>query len=229
MALILDVLLIAVVAVFVLFGIKRGFIKSFVSLLGIIISLAIAFYLSTPISNFIFSNILRNPIHDKITEAVSAQLPDSANKDDIKLEIPEELLSLAKSLGIDVEEKLNVDFSKDVDEILNNTADTIVDDIAAPIVTKLVWVICFIILFVLASIVVKLIASALNLVAKLPILKSANKLLGGVVGLFEGVLVAVVICLALSTILKFSSDGIFGITNESVNDSFIFAKISSLF
>ena len=103
MALILDALLIAVVAVFVLFGIKRGFIKSFVSLLGIIISLAIAFYLSTPISNFIFSNILRNPIHDKITETISAQLPDSANKDDIKLEIPEELLSLAKSLGIDVD------------------------------------------------------------------------------------------------------------------------------
>ena len=42
-------------------------------------------------------------------------------------------------------------------------------------------------------------------------------------------IVETALMLALSTILKFSSDGIFGITNESVNDSFIFAKISSLF
>ena len=156
-------------------------------------------------------------------------MPENIKNDDIKLEIPEQLLSLAESLGIDVDTKLSVDASKDVDAILSNAADTIVDDIAAPIVTKLVWIICFIILFVLISIAIKFIASALNLVAKLPILKSANKLLGGVVGLVEGVLLAIVICLAISTLLKFSSEGFLGITTESINDSFLFSKISSLF
>lgn len=58
-----------------------------------------------------------------------------------------------------------------------------------------------VLLFVLLQMLVRMIAGALDTVFRLPVLHQVNSLLGGVFGLFKGVLVVFLLCAALQLML----------------------------
>ena len=91
------------------------------------------------------------------------------------------------------------------------------------------YLLLFIIIFVISKIVISFIGKSLNIFAKLPVIKTANKTLGAAFGFSKGVVIALTLCYSLIIITNIYKDGIMGITSQTVSESFIFGSIIKLF
>ena len=83
----------------------------------------------------------------------------------------------------------------------------------------------FIIVFIVSMILISILAKALNIVAKLPVLHSLNSLLGAVVGFARGAFVSIAICYGLYLGLVVLGNGLWGLDISLFTDS----KIMGIF
>ena len=175
---------------------------------------------------FIYNTFISDGITDSISSAIDIKV--DASVDNILANVPEEIISAGKTIGIDVQTDIK-DQIGDENDAVTSVAVAINNSIARPIISSLIQVILFIIIFILAKLLISWLGKILNIVAKLPIIHSANKLIGGIVGLLRGFILAIVICYALSLIVKFNPSGIFGFDTDVVDKSFIYGFISDIF
>ncbi|MBQ3023102.1 MAG: CvpA family protein [Clostridia bacterium] len=100
-----------------------------------------------------------------------------------------------------------------------STSQLLENDVAVESASMLVMnVISFIIVIILAKIFTIILANILNITAKFPIIKQANKLLGMIAGFFSGLLICYIACGVLKT---FSADFI----KESILNSLVAIKL----
>lgn len=78
------------------------------------------------------------------------------------------------------------------------------------------------VIFVLLQLLVRLVSNALDAVFRLPVLHLANSLLGGVFGLFKGVLVVFLLCAVLQLMLPLITAKYPNITQKEIDKSCIY-------
>lgn len=78
------------------------------------------------------------------------------------------------------------------------------------------------VIFVLLQLLVRLVSNALDTVCRLPILHQVNSLLGGIFGLFKGVLVVFLLCAALQLMLPLITVKYPNITQKEIGRSCIY-------
>ena len=91
-----------------------------------------------------------------------------------------------------------------------------------PLDRTFIKVISILIVFIVLQILVQMAARALDTVCRLPVLHAINSLLGGVLGLFKGVLVVLVLCALLRFALPFISAKFPQIKEKEINQSNIY-------
>ncbi len=227
MSLIIDLVFIGIILIFAFIGLSRGFIKEIVSLIGVILALVVSFYLSRIFADFIFETFVKDTVVEKISETIVSTAENSVNG--VVDVIPEYIVSAAKSMGFDITSSVNNNIASDIESTATSVSTSIVEDVAGPLISGLISVVLFIILFIILKILIGLISKALNLVAKLPVIKSANKLLGFSVGLIRGVLTVVICCYVLTILVNTNDNGLFGITNDRLDSSFILGIYNKIF
>ena len=77
LSVIIDLILLGVLVACVVFGIKKGFIKSFVGLFKNFIAFLIAVCFSGALGNLISENFVKAPITEKLSKSVANLLIDS--------------------------------------------------------------------------------------------------------------------------------------------------------
>lgn len=98
----------------------------------------------------------------------------------------------------------------------------IIDKVVAPAFRMFTNTIVFILVFSLVTIVLSLVANALQIINKIPLLGKANAFLGAVFGIAEGVLSLMVICVALRMIISLSGGNIVFINEMTINSTHLF-------
>lgn len=166
MALIIDLIIIAIVLLFTFLGYKRGLIKLAIKLCTFIIAIIIAFMFYKPIAGVIIAN---TGIDETIQNTIVSKI------------LPE---------GVSAEEE--VDLSSSLPNIILENSQNTVQSIATSISTTLIETACLLIIFIAVKIVLKFVTFLADLIAKLPILKQCNKLGGTIYGVIEGFLIVFV-------------------------------------
>lgn len=189
---ILDIIFAAVFALCIFTGYKRGFVKSLTDLVSNLIAVLAARVLSVRLAPQIFSAYFEENVALTIKEKIAPLSGSITQQAQEALSvIPEGFLSVA---GIDKSEVIS-NLSEQVNSGGADVADALMTNIFLPIGTFILRIIIFVIAFVLCLLIMKLISLILNKLAKLPVLKQANKAFGFVFGAVKGIIIVAVLCI----------------------------------
>lgn len=190
-------------------GFRKGFIRKAVSAVSLILTLVLVTCLTPYITNFIQNH---TPVYDNLQKKCSEMFFDESYSEDVKTD---------QVLMIE-----NMSLPENIKEILleNNNLEAYAslgvskfqEYIGAYLANLILNAMSYLITFLIVWVVLRVIMLALDLVAKLPLLRGVNQLAGGAMGLFSGVML-VWVAFLLVTILCNGELGrkFFDLINES--------------
>ena len=224
MSLLIDVIVIAAFAGCLIRGIKKGFIKS---IIGIVIVIAAI------IGSVQFSPALGNTLNDKfVHKSVVSAAKDSIPNVDIDALINEMPPAFKKSLDrfrTDPEDVKELFENSDIEETDDQKRTRIAEKMASPLSKAISRALAFLIIFVVLYLVLFIISIIVCAVVKLPLLRTADKLLGALLGGVSGILLAWGVSLAICALLPHLSVLYDGIVPETVIDNSIVVKFIGKF
>lgn len=107
-------------------------------------------------------------------------------------------------------------------ETSSSVKTAIINGIIEPTFIMATRTVIFIVIFAVVSIVLGLIASALKFVNKIPVLGGMNAVLGGAVGLVEGVITLCVVCIVARMIISLSGGNIVFMNEATIDSTLLF-------
>lgn len=200
MAIIIDIVIVAIIALCLFLGYKRGLTGSLLKILSFVLAIVIAFILFKPVSNLVINHTnwddsLKTSIEQFITEKTST---------------PEEKSSLPQVIVDYIDETMAQSVNEAKEVAIENTAQSVTN----LIVNAGVWIAVFIIARILL-IFIKFITA---LIAKLPVIKQFDKLGGILYGILEAFVILYVLLAIISFITPMLNNAEF---IDALNKSFI--------
>lgn len=225
MFLVIDIILVAVFALFVYTAMKKGFMLSLLEFLAVIISFVLAYSLSPVVAEAAYDGFVEKQlvesVEDKIDENFS--LEETGEQTEQLLDaIPDYMVVFAESFGISVND-IKHDLAKE-DLSNENLATELVENIAQPVAIGALTVVSFLILAVVLQIILKVLARLISGVFKLPVIGSANKILGAILGACKGIVVVIFICTVLTVVFSSGDNEI----ADAVNDSLVINALDEI-
>lgn len=209
MGIILDIIFIFIIFVFVVLSAKKGFVRTFLEIVGIVLALVLAVSFSTTIANYLCADI----IIPNLTTTINSSLEGASNN--LAENVPAIVISLTNLAG------LGEDFINNAVSNGAASAATIICDNVSPFLTNLIKTICIVVLFVILTVIFRFLARRINSLFNISILGKINKLLGGLLGIVKGLVFAILFCILVSLV---SATGLFGtdiINQELIDSSYI--------
>lgn len=207
MALLIDLIIVAVIAMFTFIGYKRGLVKIAFGLCTFIIALIVALVLYKPISSLVIENTeIDDTIRSSITEKI---LPDNSASENDETGVEDTVV-------VENEDNQKLQIYSD----LLNTEAT-VNSIAETFSTKIIELIVLLLIYIIAKIILRFVTAIADLIAKLPFLNAFNHLGGIIIGFLQGCVIVLVV-FALIVLFTPMIDGEF---INNINNSLIGAKI----
>ncbi len=216
MNIILDLIILALIAICTLISAKKGFVKTVISLVGWVLALVLSISLSGPLAELTYSKVVEPAVISAINGVVSDVVDGAEGA--VKEEVYEALPDFIKN---------NIEISEF--EITNDgsIAKSITESAVQPITCSLLRAIFSLLLFIVLSIAAGFLAKLLNKIFSFSILGKANKILGGVVGAVQGIIFAVIFVLVVTVIVSVSG-GFLIFTPEAIDKTVLFNFISKL-
>lgn len=177
---------IGIVGILMLFGwvgYKRGFIREVMSMFFIVLSIALVWLINPYVNDFLKDNThLYESVQDKTKDFVEVQMDGERTLDQ------QGQRSLIESLGLPafLADGLAENNNAAVYEYL--AVSTFTDYVSDYIAVAVVNGASFLLSFFLATLMIRMITYALNIIARLPIIKGVNRLAGLFVGGAKGLL-----------------------------------------
>ena len=190
MSYLLDALLVILFAVCVWLGWKRGFIKTVSGLIALFAAVIVASTFSAPIAHGVYANSVEPAVMTTLEEHISNEvLPSEEDLDAAIEKMPALVVTLLETgdmgNGAAILERVEtVDAGK-------SAARTITDHVVTPIVLPLLQMLCSVLLFLATYLIASILLRVLDLVAKLPLLKQLNSVLGLAAGALTGAVWAI--------------------------------------
>lgn len=166
-------------------GCKKGFVLIALSLVMSLVALVMSFMLEKPVENFIKDNT-------KIDEKVCSKMEVYVNKyiekemDMASGELQKDSINELK-LPSSIKEKLIENNTADIK--LNMGAESFSEYVAKYLTDILIESLAVMILFIVIRIVLRVVVTVADLISRLPIIRTVNKTLGGIIGLAEGIII----------------------------------------
>lgn len=185
MSFMLDLLCVGAIAVFVVFGFKKGIITSIISLVGTVVATVISMVLSSPIATAIYNGGMKAALIQKMEEnlKLSRELSSGDPSADILKSLPG---FVAKSMP---------SFKVSTPGFAGALAKgpEIAEEMLRPIIISFmsifVSIFLFIILLVVLKIVIKIISASLDNTG----LSIIDRFVGGLIGLLEGFAIVILV------------------------------------
>lgn len=184
---ILLIIVLVIMVVFTLWGYWRGFIRVVFSLVALVVMALLVSWLSpytdsflrkyTPLEERIQSRcvaVIREMAQDEVQTSAQEQLREAESQGGIQLPDQWSRQLVQKSAGV-------------LDQALEDTG--IYQEAGIYLANMILGGISFGTTFLLVAIIIKIVIHLLDLVARLPVLKGINRVMGAVAGLAEGLLV----------------------------------------
>ncbi len=224
MAYVIDILLLVAFFGMIAVGAAKGFVKSVLGMVAMIAAFAIAYQLSAVLAPVVYDRFISQRVYETIQEKlVDASGAGAAARQvtAVFASIPDSVLNMADSIGVntgDIVQKVNA-----LDNQGANIAAELEQSVAAPIITAVVHSILFVIVLALAYILLMVVVKIIDKAFKLPLLKTANNLLGGLLGAVKGVILVFLLCVILDL---FTGGGTDSFMAQAVGSSKIIATLN---
>ena len=175
MGIIIDIILLAILALTTFVGYKRGLVKVIFKVLAFFLAIIITIILYRPITNFVINN---TQLDEKITDIII----ENGTVENDNSEQPKSI-------------------DKYIENTKNNLQNDIVNSAAGTVAINLVSIIVMIALFIVVRIALIFVGFFADSLAELPIVKQFNEVGGTLYGVLQGI----VIILVVLTIMYFIS------------------------
>ena len=204
MEIIVDLIILAIFAICLGLGFKKGLTGSLLKIISFILALVIAFLLFKPVSNFIVDHTNWD---ETLEQAIRQTLIEENSQENNQEENIEIQNGEGKEAQIGNEEKVKKQSMSEVmidyiNETIENAGteakNTIVDATARNVAVTIINVGVLIVLFVVSRIILVFIKGLTQLITKLQIIKQFDKLGGILYGLLEAFIIIYVILAILS-------------------------------
>jgi len=183
-----DAVLVVLFAVCVIMGIRNGFVKTILTFVAVALSLAAAVMLSRSLAPVVYDKYVDerayNSIHARLTDSVDSTLA-LTRRQFVEAVLPKTVTDIAASVGVDAEDILKAigDFDGSVDEASRGLTDSVVKPVFTAAIKAALYVAGFLVCFTL----LKLIIFLIDRFARLPVIKTVNKTMGGLLGALVGI------------------------------------------
>ena len=198
MGIILDIILVAIIALNVFICYKKGLVKLAVGLIAVLVSVILAVLLYKPVSNIIINN---TELDEKIKSAIT-----------------ENFVNEEESTEETEDNGFMKYIEKYVEDPVNKTKNEIVIEASGVIATKLIDIIAMVSIFIVARLVLILLTFVTDMITSFPILKQFNELGGILYGLIKALLIIYVL-LAIAFFIVYTT-GSTGLA-DAIANSFI--------
>ena len=188
MGIIIDGIIVLFILLSVFLGYKKGLVALGIHLVAFIVAILISFILYRPIGNLIINN---TQIDESLQGTIETKL--------------EKVVGNEETDGI-------------TNSLIENAKNGAVEETAKSLSINIIYGVTIILLFMILRIALVFVTAIANWIAKLPILKQANKLGGIIYGLLRGILIIYVVLLILNLIITFYPNGSL---NNSINETYL--------
>lgn len=211
---VVDIIVLSVILIFIIIGIKRGIAITLLNLAGVILCAISAYYLSELLAQSFYDAFLKQTIITNVENIIEQNGLEYAVQNPFEA-MPQWILSVLSLLlmifGITIDEfEKNMAFSKDISLTIAQNIEITLNGLVISIFMIILVIILFIVLFFLIKKIIKL---ALN-VFEIPVIKQINKLLGGLFGAIEGIVIIWFAINIFYAIIAFTSPDI--IQNDAI-------------
>ncbi len=188
MSLIFDGIILIAVIIAIVMGAKRGFVKSIMGICTLIAAMFVAFAFTPTVSSYIENSTAVQEITDGITETLQSLSQSGENTYDLTRlfdDMPDSFKQILERYGVDASEL--EDTANPKAEADDSDVGDLASLIAGPVARAISGVLAFLALFVATVIILKILTWILDLLFQLPVLKTANTLLGLLIGIVSAV------------------------------------------
>lgn len=229
MGIILDLIVLAIIGLTVYLSARHGFVRTVIELAGFIAALVISFTISTPLAGATYDKIIEPPIISSVTSSVDSVTADTASKtaEEMWNKIPEWMKGGAEKLGIS-KESIDKSISDNVGDGLEGTVVSVSQNVIKPVVARSLALVYLVVSIIILLLLVKPLAKLINKLFSFSIIGTANRVLGGILGIPKGIIIAVVFCLAITLITSFTVNGFLIFTVEAMEKSWFFSHIAAM-
>jgi uncharacterized membrane protein required for colicin V production len=233
MGILIDIILIAIVALSIWNGAKRGFVRSVMNMITFITAFLCGWYFYPPLAVIYNDNFLLGKISTDIYNAINSIISNGAesiNLSRLFADKPDAFLEITKRYSADIN-TLEKYFNAQVNAGANNITADISARIAEPVATGLSKVLAFLTIFFGIVILLKIVTLILDLVFKLPVLNVFNHVAGFILGSVSGLAYAWILSVVIAAALPFLSMLFPAVFSQNTGSGSIllnlFTKISS--
>lgn len=185
MTYVFDGLMILLFVLCVWLGWHRGFVRTVSGLIALIAAVLVAAVFSGPIAKAVYTHGVEPRVTAVLSEHIEGELLPSEEKLDTALDkLPPFVTSLLEAKELDSGAAI-LDKVETL-EAGETAAEGITRQVIKPIVLSLIQLLCSVILFALTYLLAAIALRALDVVAKLPLIKQMNNLLGLLAGAVTG-------------------------------------------
>ena len=181
-ALIFDIIVVGIFVLCILHSMRQGFIKSVSAIVSIVLTIVLMFAFQDSINTYLRESDFGIAVNEKITDAL---LKDGFDDKDTN---ETEELKLPGFLKPIIEET-----QKTVDD----TKNSLLEETANGVTTTILNVLSILLLFVIVKILLFFALKILDIIFKLPLLKSVNKIAGVAVGAINALFIIYILCAGL--------------------------------
>lgn len=190
-----DLIIFTVIIIYLLIGLRRGFVMMAVNCIGGILSYLAAAALASRLADTVSHLFLVSPLQHTITNSILESGGETASATQIWDAQSEYLRGLLMKAGM----------TEDTLTAMDNPVENLASAIAETVGHAIAYAVLFVIFFLLCTAAIHLIAGLLNLITYLPILSSFNSLLGGLLG----AAFALVLCTVVLWTLKLFAPAVY--------------------
>ena len=183
-----------IVILLIWMGYRRGFIREIVSFFFVFLSLSLAWAINPYINDFLISETpVYSTIQETCTDFVQKQSSDLENE----MESSSQFID-----GLNLPEILrkNIEKNNNTENYAELSVNTLTEYVSGYLARTIVNGLSYVLAYILATIGIRIVVYILNLIAGLPILKTANKLTGGLVGFVKGLVFIWILFLILTVL-----------------------------
>ena len=226
MGAIIDIIIVAIIAYSIIMAVRRGFVKTVIGTMGFFIAIAVALMICSPVADF----LEESGFGTSISRYVDSVVDDVINEDNYLGAFEDNgeesvLFKICKTFGADEQyDDMKASYDQWREAGIQSARNYLKNAIKGPAVDLCCSILAFLILFFAARILLKIAEIIIGKIVDLPVLKQANKLLGGVAGVALAVVRVYIACLILKWIVPVA--GSFGwewAINANVYDSYLFS------
>lgn len=179
----IDLIILAVILIYLLIGLRRGFVMMVAHCIGGILSYILASTAASRLAEPVSEAILVPYLSKTISSSILASDGETATAAEIWNSQSEYLRGLLMKGGL----------SEDALALAENPIGQLSEAIASVVGRAISYVVLFLLFFLLCSALIHMLARVVNLVAHLPVLGSFNSLLGGLLGAGFGLVLCTIV------------------------------------